>query len=210
MNDCFGLVEAVFWPVRFDYRVPLKYGLWYSKRFEELVVVSYDVDGRSKVLSEESLRPSVLDRLLDDAPTTQQEQPWQRRTVLTSLRESVCRDLRNLLNSRRWLQSIPTQFHEVEASLVNYGLPDLQSMEIREDHAAQHVGRLMEEVVRNFEPRLHGVRVSPVENTQEGREVMRTLQFEIEAVLVVEPLKEPVLFTSSFDSSRGEFAVEGE
>jgi predicted component of type VI protein secretion system len=39
---------------------------------------------------------------------------------------------------------------------------------------------------------------------------MRTLQFEIEAVLVVEPLKEPVLFTSSFDSSRGEFAVEGE
>jgi predicted component of type VI protein secretion system len=36
----------------------------------------------------------------------------------------------------------------------------------------------------------------------------RVLSFQIEAVLVVEPMQEPVLFTTTLDVSRSEFDVK--
>lgn len=160
--------------------------------------------------SEEPLRASVLDRLLDDAPTISDEQPWQTGTVLERLREHVCRDLGNLLNSRRWLTDIPEQFRELETSLVNYGLPDLQSLDIREGKAAQQVSRLIGDTIRAFEPRLQGVHVVPAAAEDTDLSGNRRLRFEIEAVLVIEPLREPVLFTSAFDFGRGNFEIEGD
>ncbi|MBM4057218.1 MAG: type VI secretion system baseplate subunit TssE, partial [Planctomycetes bacterium] len=102
----------------------------------------------------------------------------------------------------------PEECVELGSSLLNYGLPDLQSLEIREDHELVRLCRLIEESIQNFEPRLQGVRVRPLIGEDGRRPFDRRLRFEIEAVLVVEPLREPVVFASALDLSSGVFDVE--
>jgi type VI secretion system protein ImpF len=162
------------------------------------------------LFGEEPLQPSVLDRLLDDEPTVQREPPSREAAVIRTLRESVRRDLADLLNTRRSLTVLPEALAELPTSLINYGLPDLQSLEIREDHALVRLGAVIEESIRTFEPRLQGVRVMPRATDLETRLVDRRVRFDIEAVLVVEPLRESVRFSSTLDVSRGAFDVTGE
>jgi len=159
--------------------------------------------------NEIQLLPSLLDRLLDDHPEETREPAWREVQVVRVLKASLCRDLQNLLNAHRLLTTIPEVYSELKTSLVNYGLPDLQSMEVREDHDLGLLCRLIEESIQAFEPRLQGVRVRPVIDAEGKKPIDRRVRFEIEAVLVVEPLREPVLFSSSLDVASGEFAVEG-
>ncbi|MEI6257699.1 MAG: type VI secretion system baseplate subunit TssE [Planctomycetota bacterium] len=159
--------------------------------------------------SESPLLPSLLDRLLDDHPEESREPAWRDVQVVRVLKASLCRDLQNLLNAHRLLAVIPEAYAELKTSLLNYGLPDLQSMEVREDHDLGLLCRLIEESIQVFEPRLQGVRVRPVIDAEGRKLIDRRVRFEIEAVLVVEPLREPVLFSSLLDVSSGEFAVEG-
>jgi type VI secretion system protein ImpF len=159
--------------------------------------------------NEIQLLPSLLDRLLDDHPEESREPAWRDVQVIRVLKASLCRDLQNLLNAHRLLATIPEVYSELKTSLLNYGLPDLQSMEVREDHDLGLLCRLIEESIQAFEPRLQGVRVRPVIDAEGKKPIDRRVRFEIEAVLVVEPLREPVLFSSSLDVASGEFAVEG-
>jgi type VI secretion system protein ImpF len=159
--------------------------------------------------NESQLLPSLLDRLLDDHPEESREPAWREVQVVRVLKMSLCRDLQNLLNAHRLLATIPEVYSELKTSLLNYGLPDLQSMEVREDHDLGLLCRLIEESIQAFEPRLQGVRVRPVIDAEGKKPIDRRVRFEIEAVLVVEPLREPVLFSSSLDVASGEFAVEG-
>ena len=159
--------------------------------------------------NEIQLLPSLLDRLLDDHPEEGREPAWREVQVVRLLKTSLCRDLQNLLNASRVLSVIPERYAALKTSLLNYGLPDLQSMEVREDHDLGHLCRLIEESIQAFEPRLQGVRVRPVVDADDKKPIDRRVRFEIEAVLVVEPLREPVLFSSSLDVASGEFAVEG-
>ncbi len=159
--------------------------------------------------NEIQLLPSLLDRLLDDHPEESREPAWREVQVVRLLKTSLCRDLQNLLNASRVLSVIPERYAALKTSLLNYGLPDLQSIEVREDHDLGHLCRLIEESIQAFEPRLQGVRVRPVVDADDKKPIDRRVRFEIEAVLVVEPLREPVLFSSSLDIASGEFAVEG-
>ena len=159
--------------------------------------------------NEIQLLPSLLDRLLDDHPEESREPAWREVQVVRLLKTSLCRDLQNLLNASRMLAVIPDRYAALKTSLLNYGLPDLQSMEVREDHDLGHLCRLIEESIQAFEPRLQGVRVRPIIDADDKKPIDRRVRFEIEAVLVVEPLREPVLFSSSLDVASGEFAVEG-
>lgn len=158
---------------------------------------------------ENQLLPSLLDRLLDDRPEETREPAWREVQVVRVLKTSLCRDLQNLLNAHRLLAAIPDAYPELKTSLLNYGLPDLQSMEVREDHELGLLCRLIEESIQAFEPRLQGVRVRPIVDAEGKRAIDRRVRFEIEAVLVVEPLREPVVFSSSLDVASGEFEVEG-
>lgn len=157
---------------------------------------------------ETPLVPSLLDRLLDDDPTVSREPPWRQAAVISTVRAGLCRDVRDLLNARRLLSSAVDQYPEVASSIANYGLPDLQSQEIREDHALQSLCQTIEQTIRRFEPRLVDVRVSPRIDDGSPRTLDRRVRFDIEAVLVVEPLREPVLLTSALDINSGEFDVE--
>jgi type VI secretion system protein ImpF len=160
---------------------------------------------------EQSLVPSLLDRLFDDDPGRQEEVHGRQGAVIRSVREGVCRDLQWLLNSRRSMSAEVDRYPELADSLVNYGLPDLQSYEVRGDRDRSGLCRMIEDTIRRFEPRLQQVRVTSKRSDvlQQGPQAGdRTVAFEIEAMLVVEPLQDPVVFSTTLDLARGEFGVE--
>jgi len=152
--------------------------------------------------------PGLLDRLLDDEPETTVEPPWREGQVIRELKRSLRRDLEDLLNARRPLESLPEGLDKLPGSLLNYGLPDLQSIEVRETHDVQRLCRLIEECVSRFEPRLQNVTVAPVLDSNQEKPLDRRLRFSIEAMLVAEPLREHVQIRSAVDAGSGAIVVE--
>lgn len=150
----------------------------------------------------------LLDRLLDDEPHLTQEPPWREGQVVRELKRSLRRDLEDLLNARRPLDELPEGFHALEGSIANYGLPDLQSLEVRETHDLRRLCRLIEDCVRRFEPRLRNVVVVPASGPEGERPLDRRLRFSIEAVLVAEPFREPVQLSSVVEAGSGKIVVE--
>lgn len=152
---------------------------------------------------------SILDRLLDDEPhnRTRAEPPKSQNQVLRELKHSVRRDLENLLNTR-WRATVwPLKLSELQASLVNYGIPDFCG----ENFGAQDPDELLyciQFAIRHFEPRLKNVRVTFLEN-KKGESTDRTLKFRIDAILSVEPIRDRIAFDSSLEMTTGDIHVEG-
>src|ERR1700751_5911211 len=66
----------------------------------------------------------LLHRLIDADPTEAQDKPPSSAAAMQALRESVCRDLEELLNTRRRWQSWDPHYTELNQSLCGYGFPD--------------------------------------------------------------------------------------
>ena len=152
------------------------------------------------------LLPSVLDRLIDDAPELSTEPPKQSAQLLRELKQAVRRDLERLLNTRWRCVSWPPSLQELDYSVVNYGIPDFTSAHLRAAEDPDVLCAVIKSAIEHFEPRLKNVRVDPVENSQE---LDRTLRFRIDAVLTVEPIEDRVLFNSTVEPTTGNFHVEG-
>src|SRR5690606_20032861 len=97
-----------------------------------------------RVDKKKELRPSILDRLLDDEPHIQVEADKNRHQHLRELRNSVKRDLENLLNTRYRMVDPPEEFPQLEVSLLNYGLPDLATVNIADIEKKRNFSRRVE------------------------------------------------------------------
>src|SRR6056297_895978 len=71
-----------------------------------------------------TIRESLLDRLLDDEPDRQQDDPRTEEQVLRAIQRAVRRDVEDLLNTRYRCEEWPPQHDRLSDSLINYGLPD--------------------------------------------------------------------------------------
>lgn len=160
----------------------------------------------ARVRPDQPLLPSVLDRLLDDAPDASREPPKARTQVLRELKQSVRRDLENLLNTRWRCVSWPSGLRELEQSLLNYGLPDFTGAALGVARRREEFRRVIEKAIRTYEPRFKNVMVRLLDNADPAD---RTLRFRIEALLEAEPAPEPVLFDSALEPATGNFAVKG-
>lgn len=154
-----------------------------------------------------NITPSVLDRLLDDDPTVSKEPPTSRRQDLRALEKSVARDVEALLNCRReTLEELPSEFAEVNRSLLTYGLPDLTSLSLLNNDDRNRIRRAVEEAISYFEPRLQRVRV----NLEAPRDHDRGLRFRIDALLRVDPTPEPVTFDAVLQLNTQQYVVQGQ
>lgn len=151
---------------------------------------------------EANLRPSVLDRLLGTAESERTETLNQ---SLEATKAALLRDLEWLLNTRRIARPAGDDFPEVQRSLYHYGLRDVSSLSADSPSVRGTLAREVEELLRFFEPRLTGVRVSIPE---EGKDRFRQIRFIIEATLDVDPEPEPVTFDTVLEVASGEFSVE--
>ena len=153
--------------------------------------------------NQRSLQASVLDRLIDEEPGVSIESVQQRLLGIGQVKAAVIRDLENLLNARRNIWVPPAAFEELHKSVFVYGLQDYTAQNPKSPAAKQQLRLDVEQTIARFEPRLRNVTVrleAPDPNE-------RMLRFRISALLVIEPVTEPVTFDTYFDVNRGEYII---
>jgi type VI secretion system protein ImpF len=145
--------------------------------------------------------PSLLDRLREKDTLTVD---WSR------LRELVLRDLTALLNARSYFGADDESaegFEAVQASVVNYGLPDMTGRSLSPAQLRDFT-RSVESAIRRYEPRLRLDRQEPVKivrsdfDEQGGR-----VSMQIRAELNSEPFPEWLCITTQIDVETGRCAV---
>jgi type VI secretion system protein ImpF len=148
--------------------------------------------------------PSVLDRLLDFEPKSQQEAPKSRSRNLRELKQSVRRDLEWLLNTRCYPEDIDSNLEEVFKSVLVYGLPDITGVSAKNHLEQKRLTRALETAIKTFESRFIDLKVTlePVSS------VDKALRFRIEARLDIEPTPEPIAFDTVLQLGSGEFEVK--
>jgi type VI secretion system protein ImpF len=154
---------------------------------------------------EQNITLSVLERLIDTEPGNQAEGPQNRSQAMRQLKASLKRDLEWLLNTRRTPEEIDEAELELQHSLFNYGLPDLSGFGVHSTQDQNRVLRMIEAAVAVYEPRIQGVRVTlePVAPNS------RTLRFQIQGLLRLDPAPERVTFDTVLQLSSGEYEVKG-
>jgi type VI secretion system protein ImpF len=157
--------------------------------------------------NEPALLPSIIDRLIDDEPGNSREPELNRPQSLHRLKSALKRDLEWLLNSRQHgLEEIPPGCDEVSRSLLTYGLPDFTSAVVSSSQNRREIRRALEVAITDFEPRLRGVKVRLLSESEQER----SLHFRIEGRLELKPNPEPVSFDTVLQIHSGEYIVRGE
>lgn len=125
---------------------------------------------------------------------------------MRELKSSVRRDLEFLLNARCNFVEIPEDLVEARKSLLVFGLPDFSTYNLSNAPGRQKLTKIVEKLVKQFEPRLTRVEVSLV---QDARSVDRSVHFRIDGLLRVDPAPEPVSFDTLL-MHNNEFRVQGD
>lgn len=148
--------------------------------------------------------PSLLDRLTDEArretgdPTITREESERR------FRRSVERDVEVLLNTRRTMFPAPDGLPELRHSVYDYGLLDTTGIPVGTKSGRDRLLTALKDAIQRFEPRMTDVRVRLVDADQVKNPQMR---FVIEAVLIMDREREPVVFDTVLEVSSGEYDV---
>lgn len=151
---------------------------------------------------------SLLDRLIDREPKAAADSPVSRAQSVRLLKASLRRDLEWLLNSRRNPEAAPESMAELSQSLYNYGLPDFSALSVNSPKDRDHLLLELENTVALFEPRLKDVRVSLLDTEAAGP--TRTLHFQIEGMLQMDPAPEQVSFDTVLQLTSGEYQIRGD
>lgn len=152
-----------------------------------------------------ALRLSIIDRLLDDNPGVQSEVPPTPEQTQRALYHAVRRDLEALLNTRQRVVPVPASMEQLDQSLVNYGIPDFTGTNLSSADSRQKFARMIEAVIRRFEPRFKRIRVTLLDNAEP---LDRTLRFRIDAVVYAEPAPEKIVFDSALEPITGNVQVK--
>ena len=129
----------------------------------------------------------LMDRLVD-APLPED---GGRRVSVTDMRNSVSRDLENLLNTRsEGARLITDSFKECRASSLTYGILDFSSYSLLSPHDRDRIRRSLEQAISLHEGRLTRIRVT----LEPQRELDRALRFRVEALMELGPENEKVQF----------------
>jgi len=160
----------------------------------------------SRIRRDQLLLPSVLDRLIDEDPGSEVETPRTRNQLLRDLKNSVRRDLENLLNTRRSMFPIPDSRERLRQSTIGYGIPDFGMISGGSDERREELRQDVEDTIRRFETRLKSLTVDLV--IDPGDAARRIIRFRIDGMLHAEPAPEPVKFDSLLSVSRHEFQVK--
>lgn len=128
----------------------------------------------------------LFERLVDTEPEKpcKEESPPFRVLTRQELRNSVKRELGQLLNSRC---PVPLQrLGDVERTVINYGIPDFTSLSPESSEDRKLIASIIGQTIAAFETRLRNVRVT----ANYSGDDQRTLQISVEADLVTDTVVE--------------------
>ncbi len=158
----------------------------------------------SDVRGDRKFPTSILDRLVGDSEVRSTGGRSAQIQTLRQLRNSVRRDLQDLLNTRWRCTSWPPNLEELENSLVNYGIPDFTGASFDNRSSQRDFRKIVEHAIRRFEPRLGKVSVTFHRGDDPND---RTLRFRIDATLQVEDSTETVIYETLLDPTTSAFKV---
>src|SRR5690606_3131599 len=147
--------------------------------------------------------PSLLDKLLDDAPRAKAGNVFKS-ISLEQYKESVARDLEGLLNSRSaFSEDDLADYPNCRQSLMTYGLCDFSSMSLANAYDRAAICRSLEHAIARHERRLHNVQVRLDSDMHMGT----GLQFTIHGRLDLQPARAPVSFDAMLQPTTLQYSV---
>lgn len=134
----------------------------------------------------ERLQPSVLDRLLDDAPGRPKDGPDQVFNT-NRLREAVLRDLTWLLNTSNLATLVDLSAAPLVAkSSLNFGIPGFAGL-LESNTKVEALEAGLAEAIRTYEPRIRPESLKVRAQSNHGASSTTAIVFEIEAELWAQP-----------------------
>lgn len=128
------------------------------------------------------------------------------RRDIGAYRESLRRDIEAMLNSRRHLFSWPDWFHELDRSLLAYGLDDLTNQSLASPDFRARFVEEAELQLRRLEPRLGRFDVTMLPNRDE---LDATLRFRVTGMVTIGGGREELHFDSHVDPVRAQLVIGG-
>ena len=170
----------------------MKYAATYAAYFLRLIMQDFS--------------PALLDKLfVESRHNDKLSAHGLIRLSLDELKDSVARDLEALLNTRKIIsENYLKRYPECAKSIISYGLTDIASLSLASTDDRAFICRSLEQAIDRHEPRLKNVRASiDIENTAINR-----LNFAISALLVVNPVSEPVSFDAVLKTSSLHYSIK--
>lgn len=163
----------------------------------------------TEIGAQERLQPSLLDRLVDNAPTERREGDDKRTLTKQALRQAVLRDLGWLFNATGYgFGTDEKRYPHAARSVINYGLPMLSG---QFTSSVQRVS--MEQALKNailqFEPRILP-RTLEVELVMESSALdsHNRIGLQIRGMLWAQPVPLEFLMRSRVDLEEGRIEIE--
>ncbi|MEQ7870816.1 type VI secretion system baseplate subunit TssE [Chromohalobacter salexigens] len=149
--------------------------------------------------------PTLLDRLLDDAPQHSSEVQPGHRCSLADYKQSVVRDLELLVNTRRELVAEELDaWPTLQGTLLDYGLPDFISRGVRSTEDRRLIQRQLERTIEQGDRRFSSVHVQLLNQDSHDR----ILQFRIEAMLSLSEASQRVAFDAVLQVNTRQYKVQ--
>ena len=156
-------------------------------------------------MSKDALAVPFLDNFIDYNPERKVYVVDESMQLLGQFKESIRRDLEQLLNTRYRCQSMPSELKYSLKSTLNYGIPDLSSINLIDPVKRINFCRQLEEIIRQFEPRFKSVKVIADNiSSLQGEE----FRFSVEALVNAEPAPILMVFDSTLEPISTHVQVE--
>jgi len=161
----------------------------------------------AELTQKERLQPSLLDRLVDDAPDMLQESREQRVLSISKLRQCVLRDLAWLLNTSTLdtIQSLD-DYPLVSHSVVNYGIHDLVGTTLTSADVPE-IQRQIRQAIWDYEPRIFPESVTVKVTVSDHEMSQNAITFEIEGDLWAQPLPLRLYLRTELDLETGNMDI---
>lgn len=150
------------------------------------------------------LQMSVFDRLLDHDPDQSADRPRTDRQSERLIRDSIRRDVQNLLNTRRSCIPFPEEFG-AKGTVLDYGVEDFVGHSLTSKRQRSRFLGAVRDLLLDHEPRFKSVEVTFIED-RPGDD--RSLRFKIDAVVYSEPVPETLSLASEVEPVARSFSVE--
>lgn len=148
-----------------------------------------------------NITPGLLDRLLGACVAMRAGQGY----TLEQYKDSVARDLENLLNTRCALPSVLLEdYPECARSIINYGLVDFAGMSMGSADDRARVCAALKAAIERHEPRLRNV------EARIAREpgAINRISFAITATLAGLPQRDAVSFDAVLQPSSLQYSIK--
>lgn len=156
-------------------------------------------------LSEQPLRASVLDRLIDEDPSQTRDPAIDRRAEMTAMREALRRDLELLLNTRCPPHTPPPALTALTESIGTFGIDEFFTPGLATRAEREALARALEQRIARFEPRLEGLAVTVLPSRDQAQRILR---LRISARFTPQPGLPALVFQTQLDPTTQRFTVQ--